>query len=149
MARINRDEQKQWAKDLFLKGVSQVEIAERTKVSKVTINRWVQDGNWKKLKFSITMSRQEQLAALRDQLAEINKVIKDREEGERYPSRKEQLTQKGLIADIGTIEGEVQDVPPTISVMTRFLDWLRVADVETARNFSDYMDAYINELLNQ
>ena len=75
---------------LYLKEhLTQAEVAERVGVSKQTLCKWVKTEKWEELKTSVSLTREEQLANLYRQVAEINKAIAGREEGERFATSKE------------------------------------------------------------
>ena len=115
---------------LYLKEhLTQVEVAERVGVSKQTLCKWVKTEKWEELKTSVSLTREEQLANLYRQVAEINKAIASREEGERFATSKETG-----IADI-------------ISVSKGILDWIRKTDTDKAKELSFHFDAYIKDRL--
>lgn len=67
----------------------QQEIAEKVGVSRQTIARWAKEDKWEELKVGITMSREQQIAGLHRQIAEINKVVTSRPEGQRFTNAAE------------------------------------------------------------
>ena len=65
MSTLKGEQIKEWAQLLFVKeGLSQKEIAERTGKSAVTINRWVKEGEWTRLKQSLLVTREAQLSMM-------------------------------------------------------------------------------------
>lgn len=144
---LSMKQKKEWAKMLYLKEhLQQQEVAERVGVSKQTLCRWVKTEKWEELKTSVSLTREEQLSNLYRQVAEINKAIAKKEEGERYASAKEADTINKLAAAIERMEKET-GISDIISVSKGFLDWLRKADMEKAKELSYYFDAYIKERL--
>jgi len=140
-------QKKEWAKLLFLKeNLTQVEIAERVGVSKVSINKWVNAGKWDLEKASLTVTRQEQLSRLYQQIAEINKGIAEREEGKRFANSKEADSINKLAAAIEKMEKEcsLRDI---VSVSVDFLNWLRKYDLLKAKELSAYFDMYIKDCI--
>ena len=90
MADLTNAQKKEWAKTLYLKeNLTQQEIADRVGVSRVSVSNWVRAGKWEEQKVGLTLTRQEQVANLYRQVAEINKAIAERPEGERFPSSKQ------------------------------------------------------------
>ena len=127
MADLTNAQKKEWAKTLYMReNLTQQEIAERVGVSRVTVSNWVRAGKWEEQKAGLTLTRQEQVANLYRQVAEINRAISARAEGERFPNSKE--------ADI-------------ISVLTGFIEWLRPFDLEKAKELTRLADAYIKDKL--
>ena len=92
---------------LYLKEhLTQAEVAERVGVSKQTLCKWVKTEKWEELKASVSLTREEQLANLYRQVAEINKAIARRDEGERFATSKEADTINKLAAAIEKMEKE-------------------------------------------
>ena len=74
------------AKDLFIKGKKQKEIAESLHVSSVTVSNWAKEGNWKSLRnaeLSKSKNRVENINSIIDYLSEMQigliKQIKEAE----------------------------------------------------------------------
>ena len=80
------------------------------------------------------------------QVAEINKAIAERPEGERFPSSKEADILGKLSAAIRNMEQEV-GIADIISVLTGLIDWVRAADLEKAKEITRLADAYIKDKL--
>lgn len=75
---------------LYLKeNLTQQEIAEKVGVSRVTVNKWIKTEMWEQRKAGLTLTREEQISLLYQQVAEINRNIKEREEGKRFATSKE------------------------------------------------------------
>lgn len=118
MADLTNAQKKEWAKTLYLKeNLTQQEIADRVGVSRVSVSNWVRAGKWEEQKVGLTLTRQEQVANLYRQVAEINKAIAERPEGERFPSSKEADILGKLSAAIRNMEQEV-GIADIISVLT-------------------------------
>mgnify|MGYP000112440319 CR=1 FL=1 len=139
MADLTNAQKKEWAKTLYMReNLTQQEIAERVGVSRVTVSNWVRAGKWEEQKAGLTLTRQEQVANLYRQVAEINRAISARAEGERFPNSKE--------AAIRNMEQET-GIADIISVLTGFIEWLRPFDLEKAKELTRLADAYIKDKL--
>lgn len=144
---LSMKQKKDWAKMLYLKEhLTQKEIAERVGVNKMTIGKWVKDDNWEALKTSMSLTREEQLGNLYRQVAEINKAIAGRKDGERYSTSKEADTINKLATAIEKMEKET-GISDIISVSQGLLDWVRKTDVEKAKELSFYFEAYVKDRL--
>lgn len=134
MADLTNAQKKEWAKTLYMReNLTQQEIAERVGVSRVTVSNWVRAGKWEEQKAGLTLTRQEQVANLYRQVAEINRAISARAEGERFPNSKEADILGKLSAAIRNMEQET-GIADIISVLTGFIEWLRPFDLEKQKN---------------
>ena len=147
MADLTNAQKKEWAKTLYMReNLTQQEIAERVGVSRVTVSNWVRAGKWEEQKAGLTLTRQEQVANLYRQVAEINRAISARAEGERFPNSKEAEILGKLSAAIRNMEQET-GIADIISVLTGFIEWLRPFDLEKAKELTRLADAYIKDKL--
>ena len=147
MADLTNAQTKEWAKTLYMReNLTQQEIAERVGVSRVTVSNWVRAGKWEEQKAGLTLTRQEQVANLYRQVAEINRAISARAEGERFPNSKEADILGKLSAAIRNMEQET-GIADIISVLTGFIEWLRPFDLEKAKELTRLADAYIKDKL--
>lgn len=147
MADLTNVQKKEWAKTLYMReNLTQQEIAERVGVSRVTVSNWVRAGKWEEQKAGLTLTRQEQVANLYRQVAEINRAISARAEGERFPNSKEADILGKLSAAIRNMEQET-GIADIISVLTGFIEWLRPFDLEKAKELTRLADAYIKDKL--
>ena len=134
MTDLTNAQKKEWAKTLYLReNLTQQEIAERV-------------GEWEEQKAGLTLTRQEQVANLYRQVAEINRAISTRAEGERFPSSKEADILGKLSAAIRNMEQET-GIADIISVLTGFVEWLRPLDLDKAKELTRLADAYIKDKL--
>lgn len=147
MADLTNAQKKEWAKTLYLReNLTQQEIAERVGVSRVSVSNWVRAGKWEEQKAGLTLTRQEQVSNLYRQVAEINRVIADRPEGERFPTSKEADILGKLSAAIRNMEQEV-GIADKITVLTDLIGWVRKVDLEKAKEITAIADAYIKDKL--
>lgn len=147
MAELTMAQKKDWAKTLYLKeNLTQVEIAERVGVSRQTMCRWVDSGKWEMLKTSLTLTREEQIGHLYRQVAEINKAIASRKQGERFATSKEADILGKLASAINRMESEV-GIKDIIEAGTKFIEWIRPIDLEKAKEITSLYDGFIKDSL--
>lgn len=151
--RLTKEEQEkkmEHAKLLYTKDniTNQDELAERTGVSKKTISNWINDGNWKKLKRNIILTREEQMINLMDELAELNEAIKNKAEGARFADQKEASIRRQLVKDIKDLETKAM-LPEIINSLTQFLDFVRREGIDDAKLLANYVDHFIKEKLRK
>lgn len=147
MAELTNQQKKEWAKTLYLKeNLTQQEIAERVGVSRVSVSNWVRAGKWEEQRTALTLTREEQVRALYRQVAEINRAIAARPEGQRFASSQEADVIGKLSKSIKQMETEV-GIADIISVSTKFIEFLRPIDLEKAKEVTRLMDAFIKSVL--
>lgn len=147
MKELTTTQKKEWAKTLYLKeNLTQQEIADRVGVTRVTVNSWINKEKWEEQKTGITLTREEQVANLYRQVAEINRAIADRPVGERYANSKEADILGKLSSSIEKMEKDV-GIADIISVLTGFIEWLRPVDLEKAKELTKLADAFIKDKL--
>lgn len=149
MSDIKGSQLKEWAKLLYItERLTQKEVAEKTGKSTVTINKWVKDGEWDRLRRSMLITREAQLASMYMQLEELNTAIMKREEGARFPNSKEADAQNKLANTIKTLETEAS-VSDIVEVAKRCLNYLRPIDPERARIVAGVFDDFIKDTLKR
>lgn len=130
---------------LYIKeNLIQQEIADKVGVSRQTINKWIKDEKWEERKAGITLTREYQIDNLYRQVAEINKVIAGRPEGERFASNGEADILAKLSTSIKKLETEV-GIVDLVSVAQRFVKFVRAIDLDKAKEFTRLFDAFIKE----
>jgi transcriptional regulator with XRE-family HTH domain len=149
MANLTSAQKKEWAGMLYLKeNLTQAEIAEKIGVSRQTISKWIKAEKWEERKVGITLTREEQIASLYRQVAEINKAIDERPKGERFASSKEADILGKLSAAIKKMETDT-GIADIISVGTRFIEFVRPIDLDSAKNITRLFDAFIKTSIKQ
>ena len=147
MANMTTSQKQDWAKTLFIKeNLTQGEIAERVGVARATVNRWVKAGKWEELKAGITLTNEEQIASLYRQVAELNKKIMNKPEGCRYPDANESNILSQITANIKKLQKDAS-LEDVISVLTRFVSFVRAMDLDMAKKIGRLADTFINEQL--
>ena len=140
-------QKKEYAGILYLKeNLTQQEIAEKVGISRQSLSKWIKAEKWEERKVGVTLTREEQIANFHRQVAEINKVIMDREPGKRFASTAEADTLGKLAAAIRKMESDV-GIADIISVGMRFINWLRPVDIQKAKEFTGLWDLFIKDSL--
>ena len=85
MKELTNKQKKDYSRMLYLReNLTQQEIADRAGVSRQTLSRWINTEKWEEMKTCMTLTREQQISELHRQVAEINKAIRNREEGNRF-----------------------------------------------------------------
>jgi transcriptional regulator with XRE-family HTH domain len=132
-----------WAELLFIsEGLTQKEIAARVGVTEKTIGKWKEEGKWEERKAATVITKPEQLKRIYQQINELTDVIKNREEGKRFPSSAEADILNKLSAAAKNLENDA-GIADTINAFMPFLEWLRPIDLKKAQEINNLMDGYI------
>jgi len=147
MADLTNQQKRDWAKTLYLReNLTQQEIADRVGVSRVTVSNWVNKNKWEEQRTALTLTREEQVRSLYRQVAAITRAIEERPEGERFaPSAEADIIGK-LSKSIKQLEMEV-GIADVVSVITKFIEFLRPVDLQKAKDITSLADAFIKTLL--
>lgn len=149
MAELTNKQKKEWAGMLYLKeNLTQQEIADKVGVSRITVNKWIKAEMWEQRKAGLTLTREEQIGLLYQQVAEINRNIKDREEGKRYATSKEADILIKLSSAIKKMETE-SGIADIIDVGTRFIEFLRPVNLELAKDVTRMFDLFVKSSIKQ
>lgn len=144
---LNREAKKKLAKELFLTGKhQQKEIAKMVGAAENTIGRWVKDGKWELLRANLTTTKESVLSNWYAQLAEMNKDIAGRDEGQRFATSSESDRMIKISAAIKKLETET-GIAEAISVCTKVCEFVRGYDVNEAQRISDHFNAFIESLM--
>jgi transcriptional regulator with XRE-family HTH domain len=145
------EQKKELAKLLFVReNLSQKELAVKVGVAEKTISKWVNanEEEWKRMRQSLVVTKEEQLRHFYDQVDELNQAIRSREPGKRYATNKDADTLSKLTSSIKNLETETS-ISEIIEVSRGYLNWLRPIDIEKAKETANLMDAYIKEKLRR
>jgi DNA-binding XRE family transcriptional regulator len=141
---------KDFAKILYLEGAfTQKEIAQRTGTSEQSLVKWIEKGNWKKLKQSLLTTKKTQLSNLYNQLEAINDFIIERGNesgGKAWADTKEADIISKLTASIRQLETE-SNAAATVDVFMKFSDWVANVAPQKRNELLDLQDAFIKSLL--
>ena len=142
-----KSELKDIAKILYMQGWRQKEIAAKLAISENTVSRWAKTDHWDSLKKNTVNSRTERLSELYAELAEFNRMIKDKEDY-KVASSKEADARRKLIADISALETKY-NIADTMSVAKDFITFVSEIDYEFSRQALTYFDAFINQQIEK
>lgn len=135
--------EKDLAKVLFVNdNISQKEIAVRLKVTEKTVGKWVNEGDWEKLKKSMLTTKDSQLTMMYDQLDFLNTDIMSRDF--KIATTKEADVISKITGAIKKLETETS-IGETIEIAKQLIQFIRTQDVGFANRLTHYCDAFITE----
>lgn len=151
MAKTERENKKEFARILFMQATPQNLIAEKTGISKVTINKWVKEGGWEALRGANNITRPELvnklLRSINDLLDEVSKTKDPRllatlgDKLSKFATTIEKLDKKANVVD-------------AIEVFMAFGKWIQYRQTvdpevtpELIKAINKFQDLYISEQL--
>lgn len=145
MEDLTNKQKRDFARTLYIKeNLTQQEIADRVGVSRQSLSRWIKDDQWELQKASLTLTREQQIAALQRQIAALNDTIAARPQGENFATPGEADTITKIANAIKKLETET-GLADIISVGIRFLDYLRPVNMELCKEFTRLWDGFVKE----
>lgn len=146
--KLSNSTKKEIAKDLFLSGkYQQKEISAKVGISENTIGRWVRDGKWELLRANMTVTKENVLSQWYAQLAEINREIAKRRDGERTPTSAESDKMIKISAAIKKLETET-GIAEISSVCIRVCEFVRKnISLDKAKEINDIFNAFIESII--
>ena len=138
---LQKKQQHDYAKVLYTsEQLTQKEIAERVKVTEKTLGKWIERGGWKKLKKSMLITKQHQIAQLYDQLDFLNEDIRKRDY--KIATAKEADVISKITSSIQKLEVETS-VGQIVEVAREFIDFVREVDLNEAKEITHLFDKFI------
>lgn len=135
------------AKILFLQGYTLKDIAAKLGVSVQSLTAWRKKGNWDVLKKNLLNSKNERLSELYDELAEFNKMIKEKE-GYKVADSRQADARRKLLTDIESLERKY-NIGQTTTIARDFVQFTKDIDFEFSQRALSYFDAFINSLIEK
>ena len=141
--KLSSQKKKELAKIIYMQGdKSQLQIAEMVGVSKNTLSKWVVSEKWELERTSLTMTREQQLVMMYQQLSTINEDIRKREN--KTPTSKDADIISKITDSIKKLEND-ESISDVMSVGKRVFNWLKNTDYAKAQEFVAVCDAYIKD----
>lgn len=148
MADLSKQQRKDYAKTLYLgERLTQEEIAERVGVTRATINRWINAESWEQLRTSLTITKEEQIKNVYQQIKNLNDTILSREEGKRFATASEADTLAKYAAIVNKLETDV-GLADVVTVFRKFTAFLRLNVPEELKRVTPILDLYVKTHLN-
>lgn len=153
MASKATDEKKEFARVLYMSGEQQKVIAEKVGVSKQTVNRWVAEASWDKLRAAKNVTRPELVnKVLRTIDKLLEKVLESEDDDDVFDGLGDKLAKFASVIEKFDKKANVVDA---IEVFIAFGKWLQhraASDEELTpeliKAINKYQDLYVSEILS-
>jgi DNA-binding XRE family transcriptional regulator len=137
------EQKKDYAQLLFVRErMTQKEVAGRVDVSEQTMSKWVREGGWDKLRKSLLITKQQQVAVLYDQLETLTGSVEKDERSTKVLSNKEADLLIKYTAAIRNLETELS-IGEIVETMMKFCDHVRSVAPEQATELVALCDGFI------
>lgn len=129
------------AEEYFMSGKSQVEICELLDTPANTINRWVAEGDWKKLRDAKTITRDKLVSNMIAQIVAMEELAKSEN---RILNAKETDSINKLASAIEKLDKKV-NISVIIQVFKEFNEYLLKADLDLAKRITKHQSDFIHQ----
>ncbi len=153
MGKKRYDNLKRVAKSLYLNGETQNEIADKIGVSRVTVGRWANEGNWKEQRAAKNITRPELVNKILQTIDRLLDLVSESDDPAVVGGLSDKLAK--FAAAIEKLDKKVS-VVDTVEVFMAFGKWLqyrRRFDPELTpdliKSINKYQDMYINEQVSK
>lgn len=152
MANKVSEEKKEFARVLYMSGEQQNIIAEKVGVSKQTVNRWVAEGSWDKLRAAKNVTRPELINKVLRTIDKLLEKVLESEDDKDFDGLGDKLAKLATVIEKFDKKANVVDA---IEVFIAFGKWLQHRATndeeltpELIKAINRYQDLYVSELLS-
>lgn len=145
------EEKKEYARMLYLSGEQQNVIAEKAGISKQTVNRWVTEGSWDKLRAAQSITRPELVNKLLRTIDRLIERVNESDDPETMAGLGDKLAKFSAAIERLDRKASVVDVIEVFMAFGRWMEFRMSFDEGVTpallKTINRYHDLYINELL--
>lgn len=147
------DEKKEFARVLYMSGEQQKVIAEKVGVSKQTVNRWVAEASWDKLRAAKNVTRPELVnKVLRTIDKLLEKVLESEDDDDAFDGLGDKLAKFASVIEKFDKKANVVDAIEVFLALGKWLQRRAATDEELTpellKAINKYQDLYVSELLS-
>ena len=153
MNKAELENRKTLARQLYLSGMEQTEIAEKTGISKVTISKWCNSEGWKETRAAKTITRPELVNKL---LLTINTLIEQvnaSDDPQLLAGLSDKLAKLSSVIEKLDKKANVVDVIEVFMAFSKWLEYRAQTDPqltpELRKTINKYQDLFIIEKMNE
>ena len=154
MTKAELEQKKEVARALFMAGHEQIDIANKTGVSRVTISKWCNDGGWKEARAAKSVSRPELINKLLLSIDTLLDKVNESGDIKLIDSLGDKLSK--LTAAIDKLDKSKANVIDAMEVFMAFSKWLEFRaktdpniSTDLIKMINGYQDKFLIESLNK
>ena len=127
--------------------MSQRDIADKLSVQEKTVGKWKTNGLWEEERNALELTVNKELPRILKQFKELNDNIEAREEGLRFATKEE----VGILKEYRILLRSLDEMPLSIvvNVIISLLNFVKSADLNKAKELSEWSDAFIKHIASQ
>ena len=152
MANKVSEEKKEFARVLYMSGEQQNIIAEKVGVSKQTINRWVAEGSWDKLRAAKNVTRPELINKVLRTIDKLLEKVLESEDDKDFDGLGDKLAKLATVIEKFDKKASVVDAIEVFLAIGKWLQRRAQTDEELTpellKAINMYQDLYVSELLS-
>lgn len=152
MASKVSEEKKEFARVLYMSGEQQNIIAEKVGVSKQTVNRWVAEGSWDKLRAAKNVTRPELINKVLRTIDKLLEKVLESENDKDFDGLGDKLAKLATVIEKFDKKASVVDVIEVFLAVSKWLQHRAQTDEELTpellKAINRYQDLYVSELLS-
>ena len=145
-------ETKSLAKALYLGGMEMTEVADKVKVSRVTISRWSKMDGWKETRAAKQITRPELVNKLLVAIDRLITQVNDSEDPKLIAGLGDKLAKLSSVIEKLDKKTNVVDVIEVFMAFSKWLEYKKQTDITVTSDFikqvNRYQDEYISVRLN-
>ncbi|MCX8482126.1 MAG: hypothetical protein ORN50_00995 [Crocinitomicaceae bacterium] len=140
---MKNDEKRELARNLYVKSdFTRKQIAAQVVVTEKTLRKWIDEGEWDKMKDSLQITRPRLLQDAYSQLAKINTYINEKLDG--IPNKELSDAKAVIRKEIETFSD--QPIHKYIEVFEEFISYLAKTQPASVQEFAKLSQEFINQL---
>ena len=152
MANKVSEDKKEFARVLYMSGEQQNIIAEKVGVSKQTVNRWVAEGSWDKLRAAKNVTRPELINKVLRTIDKLLEKVLESEDDKDFDGLGDKLAKLAAVIEKFDKKANAVDAIEVFLAVSKWLQRRAQTDEELTpellKAINRYQDLYVSELLS-
>ncbi|MGL4518443.1 MAG: DUF1804 family protein [Phocaeicola sp.] len=149
MANKKTENQRETARVLYLSGETQLTIAERIGVSRITVGKWIKDFEWSKQRAAKTITRNELTNKLLSAIDRLIEQVNDSDDPTLMAGLADKLSKMSSVVEKLDKKANIVDVIEVFIAFSKWLEHRSQTDTDITPDFlkllNKYQDKFIME----